>query len=101
METTKEVWKYILLTQDKQTLILPRGAEILHIGCQNGRPYVWALVDVADVMAVAPRDLTTYGTGHEIKGPPGTYHGTYLLDEGKLVFHVFETTYLACSTSSE
>jgi len=37
-----------------------------------------------------PRTFAIYGTGHKHEHVEGTYIGTFQLDGGSLVFHVFE-----------
>ena len=36
--------------------------------------------------------FVTYGTGHDVPDEPGQYVGTFFMNGGSLVFHVFETT---------
>jgi hypothetical protein len=82
----KTIWKYSL-TPDC-TLSMPVGSIILTVQEQEQRPCLWALVDPA-----APhecRRFRTYGTGHPVADDPGEYIGTFQLNGGSLVFHLFE-----------
>jgi hypothetical protein len=61
----RTVYKYHLLTQDAQTIELPRGAEYLTVQMQHDRPTIWALVDTN-----APTERHTVrvvGTGNPIE----------------------------------
>lgn len=75
---------------------MPRGAEILHVGAQGDRMFVWAIVDpdVArlDPMAATARySFIVLPTGAEVTWPLKSipFIGTVLMRDGLLVFHVF------------
>lgn len=85
-----EVWKFKL----EETIEMPKGARIIHVGFQRGTLYVWALVD-----STAPketRNFLIYSTGDVFPIKEGisaemlSHLGTFLLDEDKIVVHVFE-----------
>ncbi|MCP5006558.1 MAG: hypothetical protein GY941_21850 [Planctomycetes bacterium] len=80
-----QVWKYKI--EPLSTLEMPIGAKILCVDCQRGTPTMWVLVDT-DAMKVN-RKFHTYGTGEAIDAN-STYIGTFQMDNGFLVFHVFE-----------
>jgi hypothetical protein len=82
------IYKWALEVVDQQTLALPAGAQILCVQVQYERPCIWALVDPS--AGLEPRALLMYGTGHPVSDQAGRYIGTYQLDRGGLVFHVFE-----------
>ncbi len=62
----------------------------------HGRSYehadllqLWAMVD--EKAGITLRTFATYGTGNPMPdGNPGEYVGTYQINRGALVFHVFE-----------
>jgi len=84
MET---IYKYELdVFLDEQTINMPDGAEILTIQTQNGRGQMWVKVDPHNPLV--SRRFKTFGTGQELSGD--TYVGTYQIQEGRFVFHVFE-----------
>jgi len=87
----KTIWKYKLSTTDEQVIEMPAMAEILTVQIQNGEPCLWALVD-SSYPHKEKRYIEIFGTGNPIGTGPRTYIGTYQLDGGKLVFHVFEYT---------
>lgn len=84
------IWKFPLEIDDKSTLEMPRGAKILCLQVQKGRPCIWAIVEVNEPLVT--RRFSTYGTGQNVPYPAQlrNYVGTYQLDAGSLVFHVFE-----------
>lgn len=86
-----QVWKYPIPTRDTFDLSLPVGARILSVHTQDNQPCLWA-----HVSPDAPKELRefrTCGTGHDM--PDDEAHefiGTFLIDNGLLVFHLFEIT---------
>jgi len=85
---SKAIWKYPL-EPDQASIYLPVGAEILCVQVQGSEPCLWALVDPA-TSDKETRHIGIYGTGHRIEGDPGRYIGTFQLNGGTLVFHVFD-----------
>ncbi len=85
----KVVWKYDVPIGPSLGINMPRGAEFLHVAEQHGRLQLWALVDPRAVPEV--RAFTWLGTGHETTVPLVRYIGSVLVDEGRFVFHLFET----------
>ena len=90
MEIT--IWKFELgITYT--ALEMPVNAEILTVQTQKETPYLWALVDPNE--SKETRTFVVYGTGHPISYDMGSnriYIGTYQLQGGSLIFHVFEYT---------
>lgn len=85
------IWKAQLQCTDKQTIDLPKGAEVLCVQTQNELPCIWFLVSDVDSIHKEPRTFYIYGTGHKHEAiGDGLYIGTFQLQGGKLVFHVFE-----------
>ena len=88
----KKVFKYELPVGGPQTVVMSRGAQILHIGHQGDPAVVciWALVDIYEPTDI---DKTFYvvGTGHEIPEPAKwTYVGTANYHPVPLIWHVFQ-----------
>lgn len=72
---------------------MPVGAQILCVQVQDETPCLWALVDTE--AKKSERYIETFGTGHPVNEGTGVsrfYVGSYQLEGGKLVFHVFEYT---------
>jgi len=86
----KAIWKYPLEVADEQTIAMPRGAVILGVQAQRGIPCLWAMVETDEPHEL--RRIYTFGTGEKLGPPPmqGLFSGTYQLNDGDLVLHVFE-----------
>jgi len=84
----RTIWKYEI--QPECEIEMPRGAEILTVQAQNDIPQLWGLVNPA--AEKVKRSFHAYGTGHEVPDQPGRHIGTVQLEDGTLVFHIFETT---------
>src|SRR5579872_4380097 len=87
----KKIWKYQLIIVNEQQIALPVGAKILAVQVQHNMPVIWAEIDVTQPIEM--RSFQTFGTGHNIVDQPGferEYIGSYQIDNGDLVFHLFE-----------
>lgn len=85
----RKIHKYYLRVEDRTLVVMPKGAEILHLGVQNNEPYIWALVDpVARPIERYFRIVTTGGPVHERIGS-SKYIGTFMMYDGEFVGHVF------------
>jgi hypothetical protein len=82
------VYKYPLPIDDVVELLLPEGAEPLCVGLQRGVPMLWARVETDNYVGGRSRRFRVAGTGHP--NAEGKYIGTLLVDDGALVFHVFD-----------
>lgn len=85
----KSVYKYPVSSDDYFQLDMPYGAEILSVQVQQGNPYIWALVDKKEDLMVT-RKFRLARTGHPISETNLSFIGTFQLDDGYLVFHLFE-----------
>ena len=82
------VWKFPIQRADAYTIDMTKDAEILHVGVQKNEPFMWARVDPD-----APKERRGFrvaGTGHALYGAPEKHYGSFMLNDGALVFHVFE-----------
>jgi DNA-directed RNA polymerase subunit RPC12/RpoP len=85
----RKIFKYLLRpTDDEIEIAMLEGSEILTVQIQRGIPCIWAIGDTGALLT--PRRLCIRGTGRTFKGNEGKYIGTFQLDNGDLVFHVFE-----------
>ncbi len=85
------IHKYRLSAGSDTAVMMPEGADVLTVQMQHGRPCLWAVVDLE--APLERRHFLTYGTGHPLSEGLGgdlTYVGTYQMEDGALVFHVFE-----------
>lgn len=89
----KTIFKYNLDTTTIQVIQMPINAKILTVQTQYNEPKLWVLVNPM-AENFEERIIEIYGTGQPIEYPSGfenrKYIGTYQLNEGKYVFHVFE-----------
>jgi hypothetical protein len=86
----RTIWKFPLRTTDAQNVEMPAGSQVLSVQTQAGVPCLWALVDPAKEKTT--RTFAIVGTGHPLPPQPGVYVGSYQLDGGALVFHVFDVS---------
>lgn len=85
----KAIWKYPFNIGDRFPLKMPLGAQILTVQVQKGSPCIWALVDVNEPDREV-RWFQVYGTGHQHEEIGYRYIGTFQMDGGSMVFHLFE-----------
>jgi len=85
----KTIYKYVLYPS-MNFYMMPEGAKILKVDAQEGDICLWAEVDPNAMHA--SRRIETYGTGVNMPADPGEYLGTVLLENGQLVFHVYDAT---------
>lgn len=92
----RRVYKYGIPIGDDIRLMLPKGAQIVHVAAQGvpalggEDPWVWALVDPSAQME--ERHFRLAGTGHDLPDDGLTHVGSFMLAHGALVFHLFEVT---------
>ena len=95
---TLSIWKFELPVTDSFALEMPKGAVILTIQCQNNTPMFWSKVNPK-----APKELRYFriiGTGHPFSSDENLkYVGTCQMNEGALIWHVFESP-VASSTKA-
>lgn len=82
------VYKFKLEFTDKQEVLMPSGAEVVHVSEQYGNLCLWALCD--PVAEKVKRVFRIAGTGNGFV-PDGSKHlGTVIMAGGAFVWHVFE-----------
>ena len=85
----RKVFKYDIPVDDRPSVSLPKGAQILSVGAQGLGIKLWALVDPSETNAEV-HQLRVVGTGHTIVDGDLVFLGTVMFHDGALVFHVFE-----------
>lgn len=85
---SKTVWKFEIPATDRFFIDLPEGALVLHVGEQNGDPFIWVMVDPDAPKTM--RFFRLYGTGQPIDDSSRHYVGTFQLRDMDLVFHLFD-----------
>lgn len=82
----KSIHKVTLLIADEQRVKLPTIARAVAVQVQRGYISMWAEVETSAPLRTY--QVLTRGTGHPV--PSGyAYLGTYQIDDGALVFHVY------------
>lgn len=87
----KSVWKYELEVVGRQYVDMPEGSVILTVQDQYGKPCIWVEVDTK--ASLNKRVFETFGTGHPINEDLSIerkYIGTYQLEGGSFIGHVYE-----------
>lgn len=85
-----QVWKYDAIPAETFAISMPRGAKPLHVAVQHGKPMLWALVDPLEPLVT--HRFYMVGTGHdrpELMRHDVFYVGTFQMEGGALVFHIF------------
>ncbi len=85
----KKVWKYEVPLEDRFSISMPEGAEILCVQIQRDDPHIWAVVDPdAERMR---RWFRLAGTDHPLGDNLNlNYIGSFQMAEETLIFHLFE-----------
>ena len=88
----KVIWKYEIPMTKYFDIMMPQGSTILTVQTQNNRPVLWAMVDPnASIIA---KHFVMFGTGYWFKEGDldglWRYIGTFQLDDGVHVEHLFE-----------
>lgn len=85
-----QIWKYPLNALVQPTRVsIPKSAEILCVQIQHNQPVIWAKVETYSERET--RFFWIFGTGHTIPSKLELkYISTFQLEDGALVFHVFE-----------
>ncbi len=84
----KTTHKFPLAVADLQKVGMPKDSTILTVQIQRGIPCLWALVDTNK--AGEERFIRIIGTGHPVPEDILRYIGTFQLQEGNFIGHVFE-----------
>lgn len=84
-----KIWKYTLEITDKQSICMPEVSIMLDVRLQNGSPCLWVRVDPSSPYVF--KEFITHVTGQDVPHETGNHIGTYQLNGGSLVFHVFES----------
>jgi hypothetical protein len=84
------IYKYTLQTTGLQEIEVPVNSRILCVQVQYNQPNIWILVDLNEIEKET-LNIIIKGTGFEIdSGTNLHYIGTYQLESGNFVGHVFQ-----------
>jgi hypothetical protein len=90
----KVIWKFPLKLTSVQDIEIPHGGILLSVQTQNETPYLWVFIYNTEAEKEVIR-LRTIGTGNPIIDDdfdPRDFIGTYQLNGGSVVQHVFQVT---------
>ena len=82
---SNKIFKYSLIITDKQTINLPRFADILKIDYRNGELFFWARVNPKH--ETYPVTFIIAGTGHVL--PKMALNHIETVFNGPFVWHIF------------
>jgi len=85
----KRIYKYDLVLTSQQSVYLPLHTKILCAKEQYNSIVIYAEIDT-DVMDEEFVEFIIVGTGHPVPDLNMEYIDTVLLDDGRLVWHVYK-----------
>lgn len=83
------IYKYPLMV-GYNSVPLPFGAEVVHIGEQHGQLQMWVEQDPSETLV--NRQFNVYGTGHYIYNVNEQHLST--VQVGDLVWHIYENIFI-------
>lgn len=90
----RTIWKFPLTVTDRQKVVMPKGAQILHVASQYEIPCLWALVD--EYAEKEERLFAIFPTGNVRFDAANAKHvGSFILSGGAFVGHIFEPIHSA------
>lgn len=97
------VHKYPIRMFELFTILMPAGAEVIHVAMQNDEPFMWVRVDTN--MKLRAYNFGVFGTGHDLNTNSDPHSpdynpvalaphlGSFMMQGGALVFHLFGGIY--------
>lgn len=82
------IWKTQIDVRRRIEVKVPAGSKWLSVQPQYDDVSLWFECDPAAPLET--RTLSLYGTGSDIVGDPGDYIGTFQIEDGNYVFHLYE-----------
>lgn len=84
-----KIFKYPIPIRDTFSINIPEGGEILSFQVQTGTPCIWVAIPNENAQYEYRRFMVV-GTGHAFDARGTKYIGTIQMNEGTLVWHLFE-----------
>ena len=81
------IWKFPIPISDNFVVEMPAGATILTVQVQAKKPFIWAVVDPEK--PIEQRRFALRGTGHWLHPAGWNYVGSFQMNDGVIVFHLF------------
>lgn len=86
----KTIWKFPVQPEPLFEIQLPEGAKVLCVQVQRDEPFIWVALDTDKPKVQRVFSVCATG-GRMIGGMEGdTYIGTFQMQGGSLVWHLFE-----------
>jgi hypothetical protein len=82
------IWKYPIPSSLLIKVLMPEGAQIVHVHAQHEDICMWALVD--EMKPTVTRFFAAFGTGDIVAKRTMHYVGSAHLQDGHFTMHVFE-----------
>lgn len=85
----KKIFKYSIPSKTTSIISMPRSARVLKVDVQFNELFIWAIVEIDN--PIIEREFYLVGTGDQLDiTEPFVYHGTFIIDNGASVWHLFE-----------
>jgi len=85
----KTIYKYEV-KPGEFTVEMPANSQVLTVQAQYNSAFIWALVDTDNLPIITRRFFSVPTGGNWTGHPHYIYVGTFQLEGGTLVFHLFE-----------
>jgi len=85
------IYKYQIFPGDMQVLEIPQDSKILCVQTQGGEPQMW--VQQYTEGSLTQKEIYIIPTGATFDADDKKYIGTFQLNGGTLVFHVYESVF--------
>jgi hypothetical protein len=86
----RAIWKFVIDVKDEFFLEMPPGAKVLSVQEQDGVPCLWAAVRPSAAQHPQQRRFFVVGTGHPMPKDATKYLGTFQLQGGAFIGHLWE-----------
>ena len=85
----KVIYKYEFPISDIVGITLPYNSRVLTVRVQNGKPFLWAIVDTEENSRDVRR-FYVFGTGNPLPEFIGSLKHINTISDGIFVWHIFE-----------
>ena len=85
----KVIYKYEFPISGIVEIELPFKSKVLSIRIQNGKPYLWAIIE-SDEESKVIRKFYVFATGFPLPSNISSLNHITTISDGKFVWHIFE-----------